>query len=189
MAESLPTSVSAFNHRRARADSTASFTYYQDEPGLSSDEVAFDEDYPSDGVGELRFGEEDDESVNVESRRQSEDYILHRRSSTYSRSSVHDRLLRTDSARTGESGRGQGRQSQKVYMINEDLTIAIAGFQTSPFGFFLYVLLCVCTLGLAWLPLRWLPRWHVRLLGRPSPLRECDWVVIEVNRGTMSARS
>ena len=31
MGESVPTSVSSFAHRRGRADSTASFTYYQED--------------------------------------------------------------------------------------------------------------------------------------------------------------
>jgi cation-transporting ATPase 13A3/4/5 len=31
MAESLPSSVSAFSHRRTRADSTTSFLYYEDD--------------------------------------------------------------------------------------------------------------------------------------------------------------
>ncbi len=56
MAESLPTSVSGFHHRRARADSTASFSLYQDEldelPLRSSegvtvgdlDEIPFDDE-------------------------------------------------------------------------------------------------------------------------------------------------
>merc|ERR1719262_1122225 len=49
MGESVPTSVSSFAHRRGRADSTASFTYYQeddDEPLPPSDESAIQDDEP-----------------------------------------------------------------------------------------------------------------------------------------------
>lgn len=160
-----------------------SFTYYQegeDEPETYPADVDYSPRESMSDVGDMRFGEEDEDSVDIEDGRLGDEYILRRRSSTFSRSSVHDRLLRTDSARTGASARGDGRQSQKVYMINEDLTIAIAGFRTSSVGYAVYVLLCMCSLGLAWLLLRWLPRWHVRLLGKPCPLGACDWVVIEV---------
>ncbi|KAF6815850.1 p-type ATPase [Colletotrichum sojae] len=179
MAESLPTSVSAFSHRRPRADSTTSFTYYQDEPETFP--AAFDDERRSiSDVGDFAFGEEDESDVDIENGEAEDDYVLHhRRSSTLSRSSVHARLLRRDSATTTKSLRGDGRLSQKVYMVNEDLTIAIAGFRTSTWGFAVYSLAFICTLGLSWLLLRWFPRWQVRLLGRPSPLADCDWVVIE----------
>lgn len=193
VAESLPTSISAYHPRRARADSTTSFTYYQDDEDEDEDEAALSptqSDYFRRGsvsdVGDMRFGEEDEDSVDVEEARLSDDYILRRRSSTYSRSSVRDRLLRTDSARTAASSRADGRQSQKVYMINEDLTIAIAGFRTSPVGYALYALLCVLTLGSAWLLFRWLPRWQVRLLGKSCALGVCDWVVIENSWGELT---
>ena len=77
------------------------------------------------------------------------------------------------------SGYGANRYSQKVYMVNEDLYIAIAGFRTSAVGLAIYVLLCLCTFGLAWLVFRWLPRWHVKLVGKASHLRDCQWVVVE----------
>nr|XP_036583087.1 p-type ATPase [Colletotrichum truncatum]KAF6791983.1 p-type ATPase [Colletotrichum truncatum] len=179
IAESLPTSVSAFSHRRPRADSTTSFTYYQDEPEPSP--TLEGERRSISDVGDFTFGDEDESEADIEHGDTGEDdYILHhRRSSTHSRSSVHDRLLRRDSVTTSKSLGGDGRVSQKVYMVNEDLTIAIAGFRTSSLGFIVYIILCTCTLGLSWLLLRWFPRWQVRLLGRASPLAECDWVVIE----------
>lgn len=70
-------------------------------------------------------------------------------------------------------------------MVNEDLTIVIAGFRTSRLGMALYVLACILTGGLAYLLFRWLPRWYVAVLGRPHPLRECDWVVIENQWGEL----
>lgn len=184
MAESLPTSVSAFSHRRPRADSTTSFAYYQDEDDLEPSPTFDEERRSMSDVGDFVFGEDDESNLDIESGDAGDDdYMAHRRrSSTHSRSSVHARLLRRDSATTSKSLGGDGRISQKVYMVNEDLTIVIAGFRTSRLGFVAYGLLCVCTLGLSWLLLRWFPRWQVRLLGRPSPLAECDWVVVEVSR-------
>ncbi|GKT50259.1 putative CDP-alcohol phosphatidyltransferase class-I family protein [Colletotrichum spaethianum] len=178
IAESLPTSVSAFSHRRPRADSTTSFAYYQDEPEPSP--TSFDDERRSmSDVGDFTFGDEDESDVDIENGDVVNDYMIqHRRSSTHSRSSVHARLLRRDSATTNKS-MGGDRLSQKIYMVNEDLTIAIAGFRTSRLGFAAYAALCLSTLGLAWLLLRWLPRWQVRLLGKPFPLAECDWVVVE----------
>lgn len=67
-------------------------------------------------------------------------------------------------------------------MVSEDLTIVIAGFRTSKPGYAAYVFLCVTTLGLAYLLLRWLPRWQVKLIGEPCPLHDCEWVVLEVSR-------
>ncbi|KAF4837814.1 putative cation-transporting ATPase [Colletotrichum tropicale] len=181
MAESLPTSVSAFSHRRPRADSTTSFAYYQDEDDLEPSPTFDEERRSMSDVGDFTFGEDDESNLDIEDGDAGDDdYMAHRRrSSTHSRSSVHARLLRRDSATTSKSLGGDGRISQKVYMVNEDLTIVIAGFRTSRLGFVAYGLLCVCTLGLSWLLLRWFPRWQVRLLGRPSPLAECDWVVVE----------
>ncbi|TQN74512.1 putative cation-transporting ATPase, partial [Colletotrichum shisoi] len=158
IAESLPTSVSAFSHRRPRADSTTSFAYYQDEPSPSP---SFEDERRSlSDVGDFTFGDEDESDIDVENGNEVNDYMVqHRRSSTHSRSSVHARLLRRDSATTNKS-LGGDRLSQKVYMVNEDLTIAIAGFRTSRLGFSAYAALCLSTLGLAWLLLRWLPRWQ-----------------------------
>jgi cation-transporting ATPase 13A2 len=62
----------------------------------------------------------------------------------------------------------------------------VAGFKTSYLGFATYVAICVVTLGLGYLLLRWLPRWYVKLVGSPAPLRECDWVVIENQWGEMA---
>lgn len=174
MSESVPTSVTSFAHRRGRADSTASFTYLQDEDVSTpqSDEHVFlededDEDYEEDSV-DLEGGE---------------GAPMRRVSSGYSRSSVHQRLLRNDSARTDTSGHLRiSRLSQKIYIENEDLTIVVAGFKTSPLGFAVYATLCLFTGGVGWLILRWLPRLQVRLIGSPTSLRDCAWVVVEVSK-------
>ncbi len=182
IAESLPTSVSAFNHRRARADSTTSFSFYQDEPGDEEQLLGRGQTDVGD-LDELPFGDEiDDEEDSADLERQAadNDYVLHRRASTQSRGSVHSRLLRRDSGVSAGSGCVASRSSQKIYMENEDLYIAIAGFQTSTVGLVAYVTICFTTFGLGWLLFRWIPRWHVKLTGTPSSLRECDWVVVEV---------
>jgi cation-transporting ATPase 13A3/4/5 len=174
---SVPTSVSSFAHRRHRADSTASFTYYPDDEEedtgpFPDEEVVLDEDDDDDE----RFEEQlaDLEAGELAS--------LRRTSSGYSRGSVHDRLLRSDSARTEGSRTGQGsRGSQKIYIVNEDLTIVVAGFRSSTIGYSLYTTICILTFGLAFLLLRWLPRWKVRLIGNPAPLNKCNWVAIEVS--------
>ena len=74
----------------------------------------------------------------------------------------------------------KGKMSQKIYIVNEDLTIVIAGFVTSSMGYIGYTLLCILTFGLAWLVLRWLPRWKVVLIGQPTTIRDATWLVIEV---------
>jgi cation-transporting ATPase 13A3/4/5 len=189
MAESLPTSVSAFTHRRIRADSTASFAFYDDDQEPDESPIIEDTDEETGlagGIDDMRFGEEtadEDDSTDLERQAPDNDYVLHRRASTQSRGSrgsVRSRLLRRDSGLSGGSEFGRGRFSQKTYMANEDLYIVIAGFQTSAVGLTIYVLACILTFGLAWLLLRWLPRWHVKLVGRPSTVRDCEWVVIEV---------
>ena len=102
MAESLPTSISAFAHRRARSDSIASFAYYPDDPepspahengGFASREDL--DDLPF--VDELGDDDEED-SADQERRAADNDYVLHRRASTQSRGSVRSRLLRQESS-------------------------------------------------------------------------------------------
>ncbi|TRX95337.1 hypothetical protein FHL15_003668 [Xylaria flabelliformis] len=190
VAESLPTSVSAFSHRRQRADSTASFTYYDEEADALDTEQQYVEDgaIPFD-VDDIPFepGQDADEATDSEIETGSaQGYAMHRRrSSTQSRSSVHARLLRTDSTGTDASSRAHGRISQKLHIVSEDLTIVIAGFRTGRIGYLVYILLCLLTLGLAYLLLRWLPEWQVKLIGEPCPLRECQWVVLENQWGEM----
>lgn len=189
MAESLPTSLSAFSHRRQRADSTASFAYYNEEENEPERRILYDEDgvMPFD-IDETPFdiqedGEESSE-LELENGNSYDDYAMHRRSSTLSRmsrTSVHARLIRSDSGVTDASGLGHSRVSQKLHMVSEDLTIVIAGFRTSKPGYAAYLFICIATLGLAYLLLRWLPRWQVKLIGEPCPLHDCQWVVLEVS--------
>ncbi|KAB8299898.1 hypothetical protein EYC80_000142 [Monilinia laxa] len=176
VSESVPSSIASFSHRRSRADSTASFTYYQqnndDEELLRSAE---DED-DSAIIDEEDYVQYQDEDSDLEAN----EMALRRISTVESRNSVHDRLLRSDSVGTNGSNLGPGhRTNQKIYIITEDLTIVVAGFRTSTFGFALYLAICIVSFGLGYLLLRWLPRWQVRIIGIPSSLRDCTWVVIE----------
>ena len=184
MGESVPTSVSSFAHRRSRADSTASFTFYdnnQDEEQLPLSE---DDSAILDDESELHFDEEEDADLEA-----GELSTMRRTSSGHSRASAHDRLLRSDSMRTDGSNLGRGhRTNQKIYIITEDLTIVVAGFRTSTLGFAFYATICVLTFGLGYLLFRWLPRWEVRIIGTPCPLRSCSWVVIEVSAQTFPQR-
>ncbi|KAK9235185.1 hypothetical protein V1525DRAFT_282585 [Lipomyces kononenkoae] len=75
---------------------------------------------------------------------------------------------------------------QTVYLKEEDLILALAGYKSSPGRAFIFTLLCICTGGLAYLILRWLPRYRVYLLGYKVPLSKCDWVVLENQWGELS---
>ncbi|KAF2181795.1 hypothetical protein K469DRAFT_752656 [Zopfia rhizophila CBS 207.26] len=177
MSESVPTSISSFAHRRPRADSTASFTYYDDD---RDSEVGIEEEAIAEEYGDI-----DEYDQYAEQLGDLEAGVVRspprRKSSGYSRRSVDVPLLRrhsVSSAGSTDRWRG-GRFSQKIYILTEDLTIVVAGFKTSAIGFAAYLVFCVISAGLAWLLFRWLPRWRVALTGRVAPLRECDWVVIE----------
>lgn len=100
-----------------------------------------------------------------------------------SRDSVeHPLLSRALSASSyGRDRRPGSRLNQKVYIASEDLTAVFAGFSTSLSGFAIYVTLCILTGGLAFLLLRWLPRWRVKLIGKATPLGRCQWIAIEVS--------
>ena len=178
MSESIPSSITGFsNRRRARTDSLTSFTYYEEsnsQPDPEEDAISDSEENPS--AAESESDEGSDTGSTSESLR------LRRKSSGYSRFSVEDPLLhRRDSMASDSSIFGKGDHvSQKTYIVTEDMTIVIAGFRTSPIGYACYLLLCFSTLGIAYLLLRWLPRWKVRLVGKQAALKDCSWVVIEV---------
>jgi cation-transporting ATPase 13A2 len=181
MSESVPTSVTSFAHHRARADSTTSFTYLQpadDAQWRSTSDgdeeaLAVEEDYDVDDYEEDVYEED---SAGLEAGELS----MRRMSSSYSRGSVHDRLLQGDDGRSEGHSYGRGKLSQRIYVVNEDLTIVVAGFRTSQIGYAIYCAVCVITLGLAYLLFRWIPKWQVWLTGSPTLLRDCSWVVIEV---------
>lgn len=183
ISESVPSSATGFIHRRSRADSTTSFTYFPDKgtQETPSDESVFDD-----------VDEEDDyhdrHDLDIEQGTQA---LRPRKSSAYSRISIEDALLRrSDSAQSGRSEVTEsGRISQKIHLVSEDLTIVIAGFETRRLGLVIYGLLCIVTGGLAYLVFRWLPRWRVALVGTPKPLCDCSWVVIENQWGEFTVQN
>jgi cation-transporting ATPase 13A2 len=186
LGESVPTSISSFAHRRPRSDSVASFTYFDDEQP-SPEQGANRSVSDNEEMGEEEIhGFETADDLDVESRPAP---TGRRKSSSVSHRSVDLPLLarQTSASSSVNSGHGKGgRTSQKIYILTEDLTIVVAGFNTSLLGFPVYVAICLATLGLGYLLLRWLPRWRVKLLGSPRPLRECKWVAIENQWGEMS---
>ncbi|KAF2171020.1 hypothetical protein M409DRAFT_18993 [Zasmidium cellare ATCC 36951] len=213
MSESVPTASSSFFHRRSRADSTASFAYYEEE-----DQELDEEEWPEEAIyddqdqldsqslnGENTFIEPEVDDIDLE-RGSSEDASLasrprrgSRKSSGYSRSSRRSGssrrsaesplLRRHHSGDSDVSGfRSGGRMSQKIYIVTEDMNIVVAGFKTSMVGFALYACLCVLTGGLAYLLFRWLPKWYVQIAGKKTALSHCDWVVIENQWGEMEVK-
>lgn len=181
ISESIPSSITGFAHRRGRSDSTASYTYFQEEaeeeqPEWLEEEATSDQSEAEDDDARKQSGDDlDREAASVS--------LPRRKSSNFSRTSTEDPLLhRHDSAKSSASGVGRGgRVSQKFHIVTEDLTVVVAGFATNLLGFTAYILLCLFTFGLGYLVLRWLPRWRVLLIGTPKPLRDCEWVVIEVS--------
>ena len=176
MSESVPSSVTGFAHRRPRADSVTSFVYFQEDvetPEYPSDEAIEDE---SDEAYE-------DSSPPVDHIQSDALSSSRRKSSGYSAVSIDDPLLyRLDSTRTDLSNLSRTRRrNQKIYVATEDLTIVVAGFATRPLGLAVYTTLCVVSFGIAYLLFRWLPRWRVSLIGSPTSLQDCTWVVIEVS--------
>ncbi|KAJ2900185.1 hypothetical protein MKZ38_002544 [Zalerion maritima] len=202
MAESLPTSTSAFAHQRQRSDSVTTFSYYdEDQDPESPDDDAYLSDFSAAHFpphaqdweqqdGDAQFDdsfEDESEESGLPSRRQSiNNYDPNRRSSLLSRGSVQARLLRRDSLISSTSAGVDGRKSQKVYMSSDDFTIVIAGFRTDRLRSVLYNMLCISSVGTAYLLFRWLPRWRIRFLGVKSPLYECKWVAVENQWGEVS---
>lgn len=174
VSESIPSSITGFAYR-SRADSTASFTYFQehdDSPKWPDDAVIEDDSDEESILGRISGAQIDNQSMHSNRRRFSE----------YASGSAHERLLtRQDSRKTNASLLGRdARINQKIYVVTEDLTIVVAGFTTRPLGFIVYLISCIASLGLGFLVFRWLPRWRVRLIGSPKPLQNCSWAVIEV---------
>ena len=171
--------MTGFAHRRSRADSVASFAYFQEDdesPVWSEDQAIIDmEEEGTDFSNKCSEETENNlESGIVTSQR--------RKSSTSTQSTAEEPLLHSrDSTKTDANDFRRGAKfSQKIYIVSEDLTVVVAGFTTKPLAMILYLIVCTLSLGLGYLILRWLPRWRVRLTGSPKPLRGCDWVAIEV---------
>ncbi|GKZ62402.1 hypothetical protein AnigIFM49718_009489 [Aspergillus niger] len=167
ISESIPSSIVSFSHRRNRKDSTTSFTYFQEDQDHPDwpNEAVIDAESDVDNLSDI----EPNESIRSSKR------------PSFSRDSVQDPLLRRSLSASSHDycHRGDQRVSQKVHIVSEDLTIVIAGFSTSPTGLLLYYLSCLLSLGVFYLLFRWFPKYRVRLMGMPTPLQSCQWVVIE----------
>ncbi|KAL3469277.1 hypothetical protein BJX99DRAFT_268374 [Aspergillus californicus] len=177
VSESIPSSIASFSRRRIRRDSTTSFSHRQ-EPEEDTATV----DWPHRNSLDLEDGVDELYSAGLDDTNESIKYSLRSRQSSYRRSSVEDPLLPRRSLSIGATDRewkSGGKVKQVIHILSEDSTIAIAGFTTSSTGAALYYILCALTLGFAFLLLRWVPKWRVRLLGSPSPLNTCHWVVVE----------
>lgn len=179
MSESIPSSLASFARRRSRRESNVSFTYFQE-----------NQEVPNWGENEEAIEVEDDVNISVNGDLYGEDYDVEREPSirpssffgpTRSRSSVEDPLLWRRSSETEYRAPPPGLTvSQKIYIATEDLTAVIAGFSTSVAGFAAYIIICILSCGTGYLLFRWLPRWRIRLIGKPEPLYKCQWVAIEV---------
>lgn len=175
ISESIPSSIASFSHRRNRKDSTVSFTYFQDE----DDFVQWPEEEALDAESDIENISVDSiDDTNLETARSS----LGSKRPSVPRDSVEDPLLsrRVSTSSYLRDRTTDSRLNQKIYIASEDLTVVFAGFTTSLLGFTIYTSLCFLTFGFAYLLLRWLPRWRVRLMGKPTPLRKCEWVAVEV---------
>ncbi|CCH44280.1 putative membrane protein [Wickerhamomyces ciferrii] len=75
---------------------------------------------------------------------------------------------------------------QRFYIAEEDLVLGIAGYKTSKPRLFLYYLLCVCSFGLIYLLLRWLPKYKFSIYGEKVPLGKSEWVVTETEHGELN---
>ncbi|KAE8147364.1 putative P-type ATPase [Aspergillus avenaceus] len=174
ISESIPSSIVSFSHRRNRKDSTVSFTYFQDDENFiewpDEDAVDVESDLDDRIIGDVS-------PTNVSARSS-----LRSKRPSYSRASAEDPLLPRRHCSIGSYSQDRkidSRLNQKVYIESEDLTIVIAGFSTIATGLALYYALCVISLGFAYLVFRWYPRLRVRMVGKPTPLRICQWVAIE----------
>jgi len=174
----VPTSTVSFSYSRPRQrqGSIASFTYFQDEqesPEYSDEAI---EDVSDDD--ELFMTNGHDRDLEAGPRSPSR-----RKSSGRDRDPASEPLLRRfDSTRSDTQEHEEGGSfSQKFYIENEDLTMVVAGFTTSTIGYLAYIVICFMTVGLGYLVLRWFPRWRVNLIGRPTPLKDCTWAVVEVS--------
>ena len=180
ISESVPSATTGFANRRDRTGSTASFTYYPDED-VSPDELVWPDHDDAVTVTETEDLDEpfaDSVDADIETGKKS---FSRRKSSGLSRISVEDPLLARSSSQIASGYLEGDRTTQKIYIAIEDLTVVFAGFKTSGLGYSLYLCLCLLTAGLGYLVLKWMPRWKVRLIGVPTALRACHWVVVEVS--------
>ncbi|KAL4917905.1 hypothetical protein BDW62DRAFT_72569 [Aspergillus aurantiobrunneus] len=174
ISESIPSSIASFSRRRIRRESTISPPHRQEE----DDSI----EWPRRGSLDLENGIDELVTADLDDTIESTKFSHRSRQTPYCRSSAEDPLLPRRSLSIDSSNqewRGEDKVKQEIHIASEDSTIAISGFTTVATGAVLYYLLCALTAGFAFLLFRWLPRLRIRLLGRPSPLTMCQWVVVE----------
>ena len=163
----------AYQRPRQRQGSIASFTYFQDDqetPEYSDEAV---EDVSDDEDLYMGNGHAADLEAGTRSPR---------KSSGHDDSAEQPLLRRVDSHKSDTQEHEEGGSfSQKFYIENEDLTIVVAGFSTSSVGYLLYLAICCLTAGIGYLVFRWIPRWRINMIGSPTQLSKCTWVVVEVS--------
>ncbi|KAG5287083.1 cation-transporting ATPase [Histoplasma ohiense] len=175
VSESIPSSSASFVPRRSRRESQLSFTYFRETsevPEWAVVDAVGDEDEVASGYA--GGNEVDIEEAPLSPSRASMD-------SHVARDSFDAPLLHRDESPEGSVRRQSLDEvtSQKIYVATEDLTVVIAGFNTSISGYLLYLTVCFLSCGLGYLLFRWLPRWRTRLIGTPTPLCRCQWAVVE----------
>ncbi|KAK5233806.1 hypothetical protein LTR47_004924 [Exophiala xenobiotica] len=180
ISESVPSSQNTFAYQgrhRKRAGSITSYTYFdEDSPQFSDDEEAVE-----------FISDEEDGHIPAEERdiEVGDGSSLHRKSSSRHRASVEQPLLRRNaSARSATQDHDEGGNvTHRIYLSADDFEMVVAGFSTSTLGFLLYIAICVLTAGIGYLVFRWVPRWRISMVGCPTPLKKCSWVVVEVSHG------
>lgn len=188
---------------RDRSESRSSFRFFsidELESGAKASTDVFDgEEDPFEGadiVEPMPFSDRQrratDSSIASIPRRRESGTSMRRRSSAYYEPSVVEPLLNAEGRDEQPQGislsdvYSESRELyQSYYIAEEDLVIGIAGFRTSKLRTVLYYTLCIGTLGLAYLVLRWFPRLRIACVGRPMPLGQCDWVVVENQWGEL----
>ncbi|QLG73601.1 hypothetical protein HG535_0F01110 [Zygotorulaspora mrakii] len=108
---------------------------------------------------------------------QEDSHTNHKNSSThaeYLKSSYHEKFY---------SDYIPHQYYQRFYIAEEDLVIGIGGYRTSRIRAFLYNTLCITTLGLFYLLMRWMPYYKMKLCGIRVPLAKAEKVVIESEFG------
>jgi cation-transporting ATPase 13A3/4/5 len=70
--------------------------------------------------------------------------------------------------------------SQKFDLESDDLYITVTGYRTNQMKWIGYILLCIFTLGIGYLVLRWLPKRRIRMVGEQVELDKAEWLVVEV---------
>lgn len=191
---------------RNRSRSRSSFRFFSWNEVEAAESAGTHED-ELDPIDYARQEEEDDDDnfphtedeANDKYSQRGMSFSYYRRQSAGTEADEHGPLLETvrsnpvssmsgsfSEPQTASSAYGHStRLQQRFYISEEDLMLAIAGYRSSKFRYFLYIIVCISTFGMAYLILRWFPRLWIKFLGTPCPLGYCDWMVIENQWGQL----